>query len=353
MHPSYQVLMGNLNSIDDKEFWDQELRLTELCEPLGYSAVWCVEHHFDGEYSMVPDNLQFLSWLAARTNHIKLVTGGIIVPWNDPLRIVSKVVMLDYLSNGRAVLGLGRGLSRLEYAQFGLDMNEARDRFDEAVDMILRGLATGVVQGEGPYYPQPPATIRPRPMRDFKDEMVCIAMSPDSLDVAGNLGAQMATFIQFPIEAHLPYIEQYRTTYRKAQGTEPPPPVLTEFVYCHEDPDEARAMAHEYLSRYFIALLRHYDLDQGHFASIKGYQAYDAVATMIREAGKEESATAWADSQTWGTPEQILEKIAHRRSVVGEYHLNCAMSFGGMPFDAVESSMRLFADKVIPELKRL
>ena len=55
-----------------------------------------------------------------------------IVPWNDPLRVAEKVSLLDHLSGGRAILGLGRGLSRLEYRHFGIDMNEARDRFDEA-----------------------------------------------------------------------------------------------------------------------------------------------------------------------------------------------------------------------------
>jgi alkanesulfonate monooxygenase SsuD/methylene tetrahydromethanopterin reductase-like flavin-dependent oxidoreductase (luciferase family) len=354
MHPSYQVVMGNQHEgMSDKDFWDHEVRLAELCEPLGFSSVWCVEHHFDGDYSMVPDNLQFLTYLAGRTNSIKLVTGGIIVPWNDPLRIVSKVVMLDYLSNGRAVLGLGRGLSRMEYEQFGIDMNEARERFDEATEMILRGLATGVVSGDGPYYPQPPATIRPAPTRDFRDELVCIAMSPDSLDVAAKLGAQMATFIQFPVEMHLPAIEQYRETYRSTQGKEPPPPVLTEFVYCHEDSDTARETAEQYLSRYLVSVLRHYELDKGHFADIRGYQAYAVISDMIAAAGREQAAADYANCQTWGTPEEIVDKIHAKRAVVGDYHLNCAFSYAGMPFDQVEASMRLFADKVIPELKRL
>lgn len=352
MHPSYQVLMGNSHPMSDKDFWDEEVRLAELVEPLGFSAIWCVEHHFDGDYSMCPDNLQFLTYLAARTNNIKLVTGGIIVPWNDPLRIVSKIVLLDYLSNGRMVVGLGRGLSRMEYEQFGIDMNEARDRFDEATEMVLRGLATGVVSGDGPYYPQPPATIRPRPTRDFRDDLVCIAMSPDSLDVAGKLGAQMATFVQFPIEQHLPLIEQWRAAYREAQGSEPPPPVLTEFVYCHEDPEVAERNAREALSRYFVSIIRHYDLDQGHFANITGYQAYAALSDMLAEAGRDVAAAGWADTQTWGTPTQILEKLDHKRSVIGDFHFNCAFSFGGLAFTEVEASMRLFADKVIPELKR-
>lgn len=248
MHPSYQLLFQNLHEgLSDEALYAEELRLAELAEPLGFSAIWCVEHHFDGEYSMCPDNTQLLTYLAARTQDIKLVTAAIIVPWNDPLRVVEKVVLLDYASQGRLVLGLGRGLAKSEYAMFGLDMNEARERFDEATAMILRGLETGIVEGDGPFYRQPRATIRPAPTRGFRDRLVCIAMSPDSIEVAANLKAAMATFVQFPIEQHRPLIETYRARYREAHGVDAPPPTLTEFVYCHADAAEAERVSHEHM----------------------------------------------------------------------------------------------------------
>ena len=96
---------------DDREMYKQETRLVIQAEEWGFDIVWPVEHHFF-DYAMCPDNMQYLSYLAARTERIQLATGVIILPWNDPLRVVEKMVLLDHLSDGRAVLGLGRGTKR-------------------------------------------------------------------------------------------------------------------------------------------------------------------------------------------------------------------------------------------------
>jgi alkanesulfonate monooxygenase SsuD/methylene tetrahydromethanopterin reductase-like flavin-dependent oxidoreductase (luciferase family) len=98
----------------DADMVRDQIRIADLAEPLGFDALWPPEHHFT-DYSACPDNLQFLSYMAAKTERIQLGTGAVIVPWNDPLRVVEKVAFLDHLSNGRAVLGLGRGLARVEY----------------------------------------------------------------------------------------------------------------------------------------------------------------------------------------------------------------------------------------------
>ncbi|MPY94850.1 MAG: LLM class flavin-dependent oxidoreductase [Acidimicrobiia bacterium] len=351
MIPSYQILLGNdFEGMSDKAFWMEEMRLAELTEPLGFSSIWCVEHHFDSPYSMSPDNLQVLAYLAGRTQRISLTTGAIILPWNDPLRVAEKIVVLDYLSNGRFQVGFGRGLAKMEYQRFGIDMNEARERFDEAAEIILEALRTGVMEADGKYYKQPRAEISPVPVRDFRDSLRCIAMSPDSLYAAAKLKARMATFIQFPIEQHAEMIDIYRGHYRELNGEDAPPPTLTEFVYCHQDPDVAAAVARERMARYFVNVTRHYNLDGGHFAETNGYQAYSALSDMINEAGLSEMAAAFCESQTYGTPEQILETVRHKRSVVGEYDLNCVFSYAGMPFDQAEASMRLFSETVMPEL---
>src|SRR5262249_58856262 len=139
-----------------------QMRRAELAEPLGYDKVWPPEHHFT-DYSACPDNVAFLAWLAGRTSRVRLATGAVIVPWNDPLRVAEKIVLLDHLSGGRAVLRLGRGLARREYRGLGGDMNESRDRLDEAARMILDATDRRRIQGEGPHYP--PAPIRRAPRR--------------------------------------------------------------------------------------------------------------------------------------------------------------------------------------------
>ncbi len=74
---------------------------------------------------MCPDNVVLLANVAARTRNVRLGTSAVILPWNDPLRVAEKMIMLDILSGGRAILGMGRGLSRVEYAPFGIPMAES------------------------------------------------------------------------------------------------------------------------------------------------------------------------------------------------------------------------------------
>jgi alkanesulfonate monooxygenase SsuD/methylene tetrahydromethanopterin reductase-like flavin-dependent oxidoreductase (luciferase family) len=164
------IFQNYLGRTSDAEMVRDQIHLAELAEPLGFDSLWPPEHHFT-DYSACPDNVQFLSYMAAKTSRIQLGTGAVIVPWNDPLRVVEKIAFLDHLSNGRAILGLGRGLSRVEYEHFQIEMNSARDRFDEASRMIIEGLEKGFVEGDGPYYKQVRTEVRPRPLRGVRDPL--------------------------------------------------------------------------------------------------------------------------------------------------------------------------------------
>jgi alkanesulfonate monooxygenase SsuD/methylene tetrahydromethanopterin reductase-like flavin-dependent oxidoreductase (luciferase family) len=340
------------DNLSDEEMFLSEIRLGEMAETLGYDSVWSVEHHFD-DYSMCPDATQSLTYLAGRTNSITLGTGAVILPWNDPLRVAEKIVLLDHLAGGRLVFGMGRGLAKMEYTGFRQDMNEARERFDEAALMITKALETGVIEGNGPFYPQPRVDIRPKPSRSFKDRTYSVAMSPDSVDAAAELGVGMMTFLQVAMTDHLPAVDRYRELFRAAHGTEPKPPTFSEFLYCHPDADEAEAVARRYLSQYFLSVVKHYEFSGTHFGETKGYQAYDQGARMIREAGLEAAAAAYAAAQPWGTPDQIIEKLSAQKDVMGDLDINVVFSYAGLPFDKVEESFTLFSKEVLPALREL
>jgi alkanesulfonate monooxygenase SsuD/methylene tetrahydromethanopterin reductase-like flavin-dependent oxidoreductase (luciferase family) len=97
------------DSLNDEEMYHGEIDLAVRSEALGYDSVWAVEHHFS-DYSMCPDNLLLLANIAGQTKDIKLGTGAIIVPWNDPLRVAEKALMVDTLSKGRLLLGVARNM---------------------------------------------------------------------------------------------------------------------------------------------------------------------------------------------------------------------------------------------------
>ena len=335
----------------DTQLYEEELRLVDQIEPLGFDSLWCVEHHFNN-YSMGPDNTQFLSWVAARTQRIQLGTGAVILPWwHSPLRVVEKLVLLDHLSRGRVLFGMGRGLARREYEAFGIEMGEARDRFDEAAAMILRGLESGFVEGGGRYYPQPRTEVRPRPYASFRDRTYMVAMSPDSVPVCAELGAQMMTFAQRPWEEMAGHMERYRELYRKHHDREAPPPVCVDFVACDEDPARAEAIARKYMSAYYLTVIQHYEMMSDHFKNTKGYEAYGDATEMLRGVGLEGAGAGFVEINTWGTPEQILEKLERRRELIGDFELVVQCKYGGMPLVTAEKNMHLFGAKVLPALQ--
>ena len=119
----------------------------------GWISCFLPEHHFDPNYSMMPDNLQWLAYLAGKTERIKIGTGAIILPWHEnPTRIAEKVSMLQALLGERFLLGFGRGLAREEYRAFGVDMNTARERFDQAAEIVLDILDTGIAEYDTEYF---------------------------------------------------------------------------------------------------------------------------------------------------------------------------------------------------------
>jgi alkanesulfonate monooxygenase SsuD/methylene tetrahydromethanopterin reductase-like flavin-dependent oxidoreductase (luciferase family) len=337
--------------VSDAEHVQSELRVAELAEPLGFDSYWPPEHHFT-DYSACPDNVQLLSWLAGRTSRIGLGTGAVIVPWNSPLRVAEKIALLDHLSGGRAILGLGRGLSRLEYRHFGIDMNEARDRFDEGSRMIVEALEKGEIEGAGPYYPQVRTQIRPRPLASFAGRFYCVGLSPESVEQAAKLGATLMTFTQMPWEMYASGpLAAYRKAFREHQHRDAPWPLTGDLMFCDASAERAEAMAREYMANYFLSIAGHYELMSEHFRDTKGYDLYANAADAFRAVGMEPAMNTYLGIQTWGTPLQILEKLEARRRLLGGFETLVIARYGGMSFDDAERSLRLFASKVLPEVQ--
>lgn len=348
---SFQNYTGELT---DGEIIRKETEVGVLAEELGFDRLWCTEHHFNW-YSMSPDPLQTLAYVAARTSRIKLGTAALILPWNDPVRVVEKLFHLDHLSNGRLLVGLGRGLARREYEGFGIPMDDASERFWEAVPMVVDGLRTGYVESDGPHYPQTRVQIRPGPDPDhsWDGRLYGAAMSQESVPVVAKLGLRMMTFVQYDIEQHLPLINTYRQIYREEHGEEPPPVHLQDFTFCHEDEEEAERMSREYVGRWFTSIMQHYEFAGQHFGETKSYESYQAAADMIREAGLEAAAEGYVNAQATGTPKQILEEYERRVDLVGDFTASIDPSFGSLPYDKVRESLTTFSEKVLPELKKM
>ncbi len=347
-----QMLFQNPGGMSDAELYQRELKVAELCEPLGFDTVWSVEHHFDA-YSMCPDNTQFLSWLAGRTSRIGLGTAAVILPWNNPLRVVEKMVLLDHFSGGRAVFGMGRGLAKMEYRGMMVDMNEARERFDESAKMIVAGLESGFVEGDGRFYKQARTEVRPRPMKSFKGRTYCVAMSPDSVPVAAELEAVMMVFSQFAPETLVPTFKTYRDEFRRFHGVAAPSPLFVDFMICDEVAGRAEERSRKEIPAYLMSVIDHYEMFAEHFGKARGYENYAKGSEMMKAAGLEKTLETYLEAQAWGTPQQILDRLEKRRGVLGDFEMNICPSFSQLSLAEIERSMRLFAKKVMPELRAI
>ena len=330
-----------------REVVADEIRLGVLADELGFHALWPVEHHFN-DYSFCPDNTVFLANMAARTKRILLGTGAVILPWNDPLRVAEKIALLDHLSDGRVLFGMGRGLARREYAGFGIAMDESRDRFDESARMILDALETGFIEGDGPHFPQPRTPIRPAPARSFEGRTYCVAMSPDSVLAAADLGARMVTFSQRPWDDQAVGDQHVQGAVRRQPRPRAGAAGDLRLRVLRRRPGRAEEMAHKYIAGYLASVMEHYELESDHFKNAKGYESYGNAVDLMKAIGLDKLCAMYLDVNVWGTPDQIIERLRGRREVVGDHDLTCCFRYAGLPYEDAEASMRLFAREVLP-----
>ena len=106
-------------------------------EALGYDSIFVVEHHFTG-YGQVSASLNLLTWAAARTTTLRLGTAVIVVPWHNPVLLAEQAATIDLLSGGRLDFGVGKGYRHAEFASFCIPQEEADERFDEGLAVIVK-----------------------------------------------------------------------------------------------------------------------------------------------------------------------------------------------------------------------
>ncbi len=346
------IFQNPLNEQSDYDVYRHELPMGDLAEPLGFDSLWSVEHHFD-DYTMCPDVLQFLSYYAGRTKNIQLGSMVVVLPWHDPMRVAEQVSVVDHYSNGRVILGLGRGVARIEFDGFRVPLGESRERFIEYATMILEGLEKGYIEYDGKYVKQPRRDIRPKPFKSFKGRTYAAAISPESSRIMAKLGIGILIIPQKPWEAVALELAEYRTIYRQVNGGEPLPTIAAGWVFCDRNPDRAHEMAVRYVGGYWKTALRHYEMAAEHFGKAKGYEYYEQMAKNLSALGAGASVEYFLNLQVWGTPDQCVEKIDQIRRRVNADHFTGVFSYAGMPYDEAERNMRLFAAEVMPEIKKL
>jgi alkanesulfonate monooxygenase SsuD/methylene tetrahydromethanopterin reductase-like flavin-dependent oxidoreductase (luciferase family) len=346
---TFQNLTDRVSDID---VFRHELALAARAEDQGFDSVWTPEHHFTG-YMMTPNVPQFLTWVAAQTKRVKLGTTVTVLPWQHPVRVAESFLLLDYFSEGRAILGIGRGLGKGEFDGFGVPMGEARQRFREHAEALLTGLETGVMEYDGKYFQQSRVELRPRPYASYRGRVFASAISPESVKLMADLEVGLMVIAQKPWERVEEDLESYRQTYLTLNGQAAPKPVFVAFVAVHEDGAKANEMRAKYLQQYARSTSDFYEFGNEEFASIDGYEYYGALARNIEKHGIDKFNGFLADLQVWGRPEEVTEKLLEMvsRFDIGSFIIYT--QYGDMPFEVGRENYELFARKVLPRLKEV
>jgi len=338
----------------DASVLGEHMALGDLAEPLGFDSLFALEHHFTG-YAMSPSPVALLTYYAGRTKRITLGTAVIVLPWHDPVRVAEEIALLDVISGGRCLFGFGRGAASVEYAGFRIPMEEARARFVEAAQIVVKALTHEVFDWEGQFFKIPTTSIRPRPISHPERRFYASSVSPESAEIMAKLGFGVLVVMQNEWPKAAEDIRRYREI-SGSVGHTPRPPIILTNISVAESRDEARERGMTYLARKFESIDNHYHFSDGHLAAVKGYEFYGKMAktySKMKDPEFRRKATDFYVSiQIVGTPDDCLQQLAELHRLTGVDHLVTEFAFGGMPHEQAEQNMRLFAERVMPVLQR-
>ena len=336
----------------DAQVYREQFHLGRLVEPLGFDSLWTVEHHFT-PYTMVNNPTQFLAYFAGCTERIDMGTMVAVLPWHDPVLVAEGFVALEHMLNGRKVkVGMGRGLGLREYQGHRVPMEESRELFKESLDVIRKSLSDEWFSFDGRYNKIPRTSLRPQPKpgSTLMDNLYIAWGSPSSMPVAAHEGCKPLFIPQRLMEDHKKELAEYNRIRVEEHGWKPERPTIVCWVYCAETDAAAEAGARKYLPEYADSAQRHYQLLGEHLQGLKGYEYYAGMAKMraAARADGEDVAAIYLQNNIWGSPKTCLEKLRALSDMMGADEFVAVFSYGSMPVDVAEASMRLFAKEVLP-----
>jgi alkanesulfonate monooxygenase SsuD/methylene tetrahydromethanopterin reductase-like flavin-dependent oxidoreductase (luciferase family) len=302
-------------------------------EALGFHSVFLVEHHFTG-FGQISATLNFLTYLAAKTQRLRLGTAVLVLPWHNPVLLAEQAATLDLLSNGRLDLGIGKGYRWGEFHGFRMPMEEAGERYDEAVAFLRKAWTTkGRFSHHGKYWHFEDVVIEPAPVQKPHPPLWVGAQSASSIRYAAENGFNLLLG-----QAGSPeLVAEHIGTYRKAvesQGRDFDPMTvgLTRALHIAETPGEREA-AHE-LRMTFMRNVQQLSLSPTGASPILGRRRSRMSAEEMRNATETDALI--------GTPEEIVGRLKRLQQGGAEYVL--VIDVGGSL-----AALRIFTREIMPE----
>jgi len=327
-------------------------------DEVGFHSFWTVEHHFLSEFSHCSAPEVLYGAVAAKTKRIRIGHGVRLLPfpYNHPIRVAEMAAALDLICDGRLEFGTGRSSTRDELEGFGINPNDTRGMWEEALDVVVGAWTTELFSWEGKYYKVPPRRVHPKPLQKPHPPLWVASTSPQSHEIAGLKGLGLLSFtIGVPPEDLAVRLELYRNGLKEAKPT-------GKFVnnraatftmaHCAETTAEARATAAESFEWYVKRSLQligsvaawQEGKELGTYEYTRGLRDLDASALTFDVLDSLNAVIV-------GDPERCIEQCK-RYQQAGCDLLLCFMQPHRIPHEKVMKSIDLMGKYVIPQFKK-
>jgi alkanesulfonate monooxygenase SsuD/methylene tetrahydromethanopterin reductase-like flavin-dependent oxidoreductase (luciferase family) len=317
------------------EHYESRLRLLERYDAAGFAAYHLAEHHAT-PLGLAPAPGVFLAAATQRTRRIRLGPCVYILPLYDPARLIEEICMLDHLSHGRFDLGVGRGIVPYEMAYFDLHHLETEEIYREALEVILQGLTSEVLDHRGPRYTYRKVPMVLRPLQQPHPPLWYGLGHLEGAEWAATHKVHVIT--NNTVEGAAPLFAHYREVWQRKHGEAPRPKLgMSRHVVVAPTQAAAEAVARSNYAVWYAHLTKLWR---------------DFGALPIRFAGDFEEARQRGVAIA-GTPARVREEIERQVAAAGCTYFVGRLMFGNMTEAQATASLDLFAAEVMPHLARL
>ena len=312
--------------------YEDRLKLVERYDRAGFYCYHVAEHHAT-PLGMAPAPGIFLAAAAQRTRRIRLGPLVYILPLYDPLRLIEEVCMLDHLSAGRFQLGVGRGVSAFELAYFGVGHLDSQAIYEEALEVLRKGLASEVLDHRGLHYRYTGVPMALRPLQTPHPPLWRGVGGPEGAVRAAGCGVNVVSNAPCPAAAEI--TRRYREEWRARHPDAPLPKMgIARQVYVAATDAEAVRRARPAFDAWYAS-----------FAGL--WRRFGAEPT--RYPGDFDLARR-ADAVVAGSPDTVRAEIERQMAESGCNYFVCRFAYGDLDFDESARSLDLFAGEVMPRL---
>jgi alkanesulfonate monooxygenase SsuD/methylene tetrahydromethanopterin reductase-like flavin-dependent oxidoreductase (luciferase family) len=336
-----QVEFGVFDWIDARgiplgQLYEERLQLVESADALGFACYQLAEHH-GTTLGMTPSPSVFLAAVAQRTRRIRFGPLVYLLPLYSPLRLIGEICMLDQLSGGRLELGVGRGVSPYEIGYHGLDPAGTRPMFEEALSVLIAGLTCDRLTHKGHYYHYDDVPMELKPVQQPYPPLWYATSNLESVAWVAARGMHLVGLGS--AAAFRPFAARYREVWAARPAgaarlnphvAEPRIGINRRIVVAETDAEAERIIraVHPRWAASFIKLWAEH-----------GNTTYAQRVNLDH--------ILQAETMLWGSPERVRAQIG-RLLDVGVDYVSCAFAWGDLTLDQSRSSMRLFAEQVMP-----